>query len=130
LQKNIHKCVRKLRISVYTPRYCRDAIYELCPKKNVGVTEHPILQGHDDKLRNHKSILTRWNKNPYLRFVEMSFQHVSDVLRVRQIQSSVYFVQDVQRSRFEQQHRQNERESRQRALSSAQFRQAVLPHAP
>ena len=43
----------------------------------------------------------------------MCAQHLSNVLCVRQIQGGIHLVQDVDGSRFEQQHGQNERQGHQ-----------------
>lgn len=47
----------------------------------------------------------------YLRVCEVCAQHLSDVLCVRQVQSCVHLVQDVDGSGFEKQHGQDERQS-------------------
>lgn len=44
----------------------------------------------------------------YLGVPEMCAQHLSNVLCVRQIQGGIHLVQDVDGSRFEQQHGQDE----------------------
>lgn len=46
----------------------------------------------------------------YLRVPKVCAQHLSDVLRVRQIQGGVHLIQDVDGSGFEQQHGQDERQ--------------------
>ena len=57
----------------------------------------------------------------------MCAQHLSDVLRVRQVQGGVHLVQDVDGRRFEQQHGQDQRQGNQRPLASAQLREVLLP---
>jgi len=44
----------------------------------------------------------------------MGSEHLADVLGVRQIQSGVYFIEDIQWSWFKQQHRKDEGQSDQR----------------
>ena len=44
----------------------------------------------------------------------MGSEHLADVLCVRQIQSGVHFIEDIQRSWFKQQHRKDEGQSDQR----------------
>ena len=60
--------------------------------------------------------------------LEMSSQHLADVLGMRQVERRVDLVQDVERRRLEQQQRQNQRQRHQRALTAAQFLQRFLPH--
>lgn len=52
----------------------------------------------------------RWDLRQYLRVPKVCAQHLSDVLCVRQIQGGVHLIQDVDGSRFEQQHGQDERQ--------------------
>lgn len=49
-----------------------------------------------------------------LRVCEVCTQHLPDVLCVREVESGVHFVQDVDRSRFKQQHGQDQRKCHQR----------------
>ena len=41
----------------------------------------------------------------------MGVQHLSDVLGVGEVQGSVHLIQDVERSRYEEEQRKDERES-------------------
>ena len=59
--------------------------------------------------------------------LEMRFEHVANVLRVRQVQSRVDLVQDVERRRLEQQKRKDEWERNEWPLTSAQLGQRVFP---
>ena len=57
----------------------------------------------------------------------MRLEHVTDVLRVRQVQRGVHLVQDVQRGRLEEQQSEDEWKSDQRPLTSAQLRKRLFP---
>ena len=62
-------------------------------------------------LLNIPSIRDTYNE---LGVFEMRSEHLADVLCVGQIQSGVYFIEDIQRSWFKQQHRKDKRQSDQR----------------
>lgn len=63
----------------------------------------------------------------YLWVLEMRFEHVTDVLGVRQVQRRIDLVQDVERCRLEQQQRQDEWERYEWPLTSTQLGQRVFP---
>ena len=76
----------------------RHAIDELCFEKNVSVVEHPVFEGNHNELR----------------MLEVCSEHLTDVLCVGEIQGGIYFIEDVQRGGFKEQHGENERERYQR----------------
>jgi len=67
-------------------------------EEHIGVVKHAVFKRHYNELG----------------VFEMGSEHLADVLGVRQIQSGVYFIEDIQRSWFKQQHRKDERQSDQR----------------
>lgn len=64
-------------------------------------------------------------RDAHLWVCEVCAQHLADVLCVRQVQSGVHLVQDVDGGRFEQQHGQDERQGHQRP-AGLQHRKCVL----
>ena len=52
------------------------AVHKLGAKEDVGVVEHPVLEGDDDELGAP----------------EVGLEHVANVLRVAQVQRRVHFV--------------------------------------
>lgn len=60
--------------------------------------------------------------------LEVCTQHVTNVLGVREIQSSIDLIQNIDGSWLEEQQSQDERESHQRSLASTELCQALLPH--
>ena len=76
----------------------RHAIDELCFEKNISVVEHSVFEGNHDELR----------------MLEVCSEHLTDVLCVGEIQGGIYFIEDVQRSGFKEEHGENERERYQR----------------
>ena len=59
---------------------------------------------------------------------EMRPEHVADILSVRQVERSVYFVEDVDGCRLEEQQRQDQRQRHKGPLTARQLRQTLLPH--
>lgn len=75
-------------------------IHKLCLVENIGIIEHAVLERDNDELR----------------FSEVGAKHLPDVLCVREIESCVYFIQNVDRSWLEEKEREDERESNQRPM--------------
>lgn len=71
------------------------SLTESCPEDTVRVLEHAVLQRDNDELGSLKPGLDQ----------------TTDVLCVRQVQSSVHFVQNVHRSGFELQESHDQRQS-------------------
>lgn len=80
------------------PRHRGDTIDEFGFEEDVSIVEHAVFKGNHDELR----------------VFEVRSQHLTDVLRVREIKGSIYFIQDVQRGGFEKQHGENEGKCHQR----------------
>jgi hypothetical protein len=86
-------------------------ISELGPEQHVGIIEQTVLQTDDNELRVLESI----------------FEQLPDMLGMREVESSVDFVQNIHWSRLELEQRHDQREGDERSLSTAEFRQALLP---
>ena len=67
----------------------RNAIDELCPIEHGGVFVHAVLERYNNKLTLFEVIL----------------QHCANVLRVGEVEGGVHLVKNVNRCRFQQQHR-------------------------
>lgn len=63
----------------------------------------------------------------YLWVLKVLFEHLADVLRVREVERGVHLVQDVERRGLEQQHGQHQRQRHQRPLPARQLAQGLFP---
>lgn len=95
-----------LHVSWSKGLYNTGTLAESRPENPVCVLEHAILQRDNNELRS----------------LESRLDQTADVLRVRQIQSSVNLIKNVHWGGFELQKRHDQRQSNKRALATTQFR--------
>lgn len=69
-------------------------VHELRPEEHVGVIEHAVLEADHDELR----------------VLEVVLEHLSDVLRVGEVEGGVNLVQDVEGRRLEEEQGEDEGE--------------------